>query len=66
MGQDDFWSSVNSIIMLLHKKFQKNPHHHLGFMIKYLEEAATGNEFAAPDSGAANFPVGGVFNISPK
>jgi hypothetical protein len=55
-----FGHQVNSIIMLLQKKFQKNPHHHLGFMIKYLEEVATGNEFAAPDNGAANFPVGVV------
>jgi uncharacterized protein YihD (DUF1040 family) len=45
-----FGHQVNAIIMLLHKKIQKNPHHHLGFMIKYLEEAATGNEFAAPVS----------------
>jgi hypothetical protein len=35
-------------------------------MIKYLEEATIGNEFAMPDSGATNFPVGGVLNISPK
>jgi len=34
--------------MLLHKKFQKNPHHRFGFMIKYLKEDATGNEFATP------------------
>jgi hypothetical protein len=32
--------------MILHKKFQKNPHHHFGFMIKYVKVAATGNEFA--------------------
>jgi hypothetical protein len=66
MGQDDFGHQVDSIIMLLQKQFQKNPHHHLGFMIKYLEEATIGNEFATPDSGATNFPVGGVLNISPK
>jgi hypothetical protein len=35
-------------------------------MIKYLEEVATGNQFATPNSGAANFPVGGVFNIDSK
>jgi hypothetical protein len=61
-----FGHQVNSIIMRLHTKFQKNPHHHLRFMIKYLEEVATGNQFATPNSGAANFPVGGVFNIDSK
>jgi hypothetical protein len=40
-----FGQQVNAIIMLLHKKFQNNPHHHFGFMIKYLEEFATRNEF---------------------
>jgi hypothetical protein len=44
----NFGQQVNAIIMLLHKKFQKNPHHRLGFMIKSLEETATGNEFAVP------------------
>jgi hypothetical protein len=43
-----FGQQVNATIMLLHKKFQKNPHHHFGVMIKYLEATATGNEFATP------------------
>jgi hypothetical protein len=43
-----FCQKVNAIIILLHKKFQKKPHHHFGFMIKYLEVVATGNEFASP------------------
>jgi hypothetical protein len=41
-----FGHQVNPIIMLLHKQFQMNPHHYLGFMIKYLEEDAIGNDFA--------------------
>jgi hypothetical protein len=32
-----FGQQVNDIIIILHKKFQKNPHHHFGFMIKYLD-----------------------------
>jgi hypothetical protein len=44
----NFGQQVNTNIMLLHKKFQKNPHHHSKFMIKYLEGSATGNEFAVP------------------
>jgi hypothetical protein len=43
-----FGQQVNATIMLLHKKFQKNPHHHFGVMIKYLEATATGNEFVTP------------------
>jgi hypothetical protein len=42
-----FGQKVNDIIMILHKKFQKNPHHHFGFMIKSVKEDATGNEFAS-------------------
>jgi hypothetical protein len=62
----NFGQQVNKDIMLLQNKIQENPHHYLVFIIKYLEEVATGNEFAAPDSGTANFLVDGVFNISPK
>jgi hypothetical protein len=36
-----FGHQVNAIIMLLQKKFQKNPHHHFGFTIESLEEDAT-------------------------
>jgi hypothetical protein len=43
----NFGQNINANIMLLHKKFQKNPHHHSKVMIKYLEDSATGNEFAA-------------------
>jgi hypothetical protein len=54
-----FGHHVNAIIILLHKKLQRNPHHHLGFMIKYLEEAATRNEFAEPVCSALCFNENG-------
>jgi hypothetical protein len=44
----NFGQQVNANIMLLHKKFQKNPHRRSKVMIKYLEDSATGNEFATP------------------
>jgi hypothetical protein len=48
-----FGQKVNDIIIILHKKFQKNPHHHFGVMIKCLEATATGNEFAVPLSASS-------------
>jgi hypothetical protein len=42
-----FGQKVNEIIIILHKKFQKNPHHRFGVMIKSLDASATRNEFAA-------------------
>jgi hypothetical protein len=42
-----FGQKINDIIIILHKKFQKNPHHRFGFMIKSVKAVATGNEFAA-------------------
>jgi hypothetical protein len=43
-----FGQQVNKDIILLHKKFQRNPHHRFIVTIKYLEATATGNEFAVP------------------
>ena len=53
--------------MILHKTFQKNPHHRFRFMIKSVKEAATGNfaaNFAAPDGyevDAGNFIFALIF-----
>jgi hypothetical protein len=41
-----FGQQVNAIIILLHKKIKKNPHHGFGVMIKCLEAVAPRNEFA--------------------
>jgi hypothetical protein len=41
-----FGQQVNKDIIFLHKKFQRNPHHRFGFMIKSVKATATGNEFA--------------------
>jgi hypothetical protein len=51
-----FGQKVNKDIIFLHKKFQRNPHHRFGFMIKTVTTTATGNfiahsvaQFAAPE-----------------
>ena len=41
-----FGKQINDIIMILKTKFHQNPHHHFGFMIKYLKVVSTGNESA--------------------
>jgi hypothetical protein len=42
-----FGQQVNTYIIFPQKTFQRHPHHHFGFMIKFVNTTATGN-FVAP------------------
>jgi hypothetical protein len=46
LGQDEIWSASQQGYHLPPQKFQRNPHHRFGFMIKSVKATATGN-FAA-------------------
>jgi hypothetical protein len=43
LGQAEIWSASQQGYHLPPQKFQRNPHHHFGFMIKTVTTTATGN-----------------------